>query len=78
MPARLGAAGYFEMVRLTRSITVTAGRSIVLTHQGLMEWTVDHEDVEQINADKAATAHDELRGSAAITRQTTNSFIGKR
>ena len=26
-----------------------------------MEWTVDHEDVEQINTDKAASAHDDLR-----------------
>jgi glyoxylase I family protein len=27
----------------------------------LMEWTVDHEDVEQINADKAKTAHEDLK-----------------
>jgi len=60
--ARLDAAGYFE-----------SGQAYPLNHgycwslycfdpSGLlMEWTVDHEDVEQINADKAATAHDDLR-----------------
>jgi len=60
--ARLEAAGYFE-----------SGQAYPLNHgycwslycfdpSGLlMEWTVDHEDVEQINADKAATAHDDLR-----------------
>ena len=59
---RLDAAGYFE-----------SGQAYPLNHgycwslycfdpSGLLvEWTVDHEDVEQINADKAATAHDDLR-----------------
>ena len=59
---RLEAAGYFE-----------SGQAYPLNHgycwslycfdpSGLlMEWTVDHEDVEQINADKAASAHDDLR-----------------
>ena len=58
---RLEAAGYFE-----------SGQAYPLNHgycwslycfdpSGLlMEWTVDHEDVEQINADKAASAHADL------------------
>lgn len=59
---RLEAAGYFE-----------SGQAYPLNHgycwslycfdpSGLLvEWTVDHADVEQINTDKAANAHDDLK-----------------
>jgi len=59
---RLDAAGYFE-----------SGQAYPLNHgycwslycfdpSGLlMEWTVDHAEVEQINEDKARTAHADLK-----------------
>jgi len=62
LQARLEAAGYFE-----------SGRAYPLNHgycwslycfdpSGLLvEWTVDHDDVENINKDKAATAHEDLK-----------------
>jgi glyoxylase I family protein len=58
---RLEAAGYFESGQAYPSTMATAGRPVLLRPGGLLiEFTVDHEDVEQINATRAALAHEEL------------------